>query len=215
LDFQFTSHWMFGYPHELLGPGMELNLQLMLRDLYPFRFYDVDKNLIEDLKKNDWILLLMLSSDYRPRWNFKNGGRLYFWINQTDLRKGNFDKVWLIVESPKEIRIDQYIQKNVKSTKQLIEEYNSTPLKGISLSKLQIREFLNKLAGEEACQYIGLTRRCGGKEFVYARKILDQMNVTKEEQNKFLEICKEYGGYCDCEILMNAAQLLLNEETPW
>lgn len=215
LDFQFTSHWMFGYPHELQGPEMKLKLQLILRDLYPFRYDDICKSLIEDLKENDWILLLMLSPDYRPHWNFKKGGRLYFWIKKTDLRQGNFDNVWLIAESPKEIRIDQYIQKNVKSTKQLIEEYYNTPLEGISLSKLQIREFLNKLAGEEACQYNGIQWRCGGKEFVYARKILDKMNVPKEEQNKFLEICKEYGRYCDCEILMNAAQMLLGEETPW
>ncbi|MCK4284977.1 MAG: DUF2695 domain-containing protein [Candidatus Lokiarchaeota archaeon] len=30
-----------------------------------------------------------------------------------------------------------------------------------------------------------------------------------------MELCKENGGYCDCEILMNAAPYLLGEETPW
>ena len=32
------------------------------------------------------------------------------------------------------------------------------------------------------------------------------MGVSENDQNKFLDICKEYGGYCDCEILMNAYQ---------
>jgi len=31
-------------------------------------------------------------------------------------------------------------------------------------------------------------------------------------EENFLEICKEFGGYCDCEILMNAAPILLDED---
>ena len=41
------------------------------------------------------------------------------------------------------------------------------------------------------------------------------MKVPKAEQERILELCKEYGGYCDCEILMNTAPKLLREETPW
>ena len=51
--------------------------------------------------------------------------------------------------------------------------------------------------------------------FTYAKKILSLMKIDKAEQERFLELCKEYGGYCDCEILMNAAPKLLGEETPW
>ncbi|MFX1314278.1 MAG: DUF2695 domain-containing protein [Promethearchaeota archaeon] len=88
------------------------------------------------------------------------------------------------------------------------------PFKCISFTKPQIREFLNRLAGQEGCQYNGIEWRCGGPQFTYARKILSLMKVPNEEQEEFLELCKKYGGYCDCEILMNAAPLLLGEETP-
>ena len=41
------------------------------------------------------------------------------------------------------------------------------------------------------------------------------MKISKEAQDQILELCKVYGGYCDCEILMNAAPKLLGEVTPW
>ena len=85
----------------------------------------------------------------------------------------------------------------------------------ISLTKAQIRQFLYRLAGSEGCQYDGIEWRCGGSEFTYAKKILTLMKVPITEQEKLLELCKEYGGYCDCEILMNATPKLLEEETPW
>jgi len=88
-------------------------------------------------------------------------------------------------------------------------------LKEISLTKAQIREFLYHLAGDEGCQHDGIAWKCGGPQFTYAKKILSLMKIDKAEQEEFLELCKEYGGYCDCEILMNAAPKLLGEETPW
>ena len=30
------------------------------------------------------------------------------------------------------------------------------------------------------------------------------MGISDEDQEEFLEICKCYGGYCDCEIFWNA-----------
>jgi len=83
------------------------------------------------------------------------------------------------------------------------------------LSREQLREFIYRLAGEEGCQFNGGQWRCGGKTFDYARIILDKMNIPKENQDSLLEKRKDYGGYCDCEILMNAAPILLGEETPW
>lgn len=88
-------------------------------------------------------------------------------------------------------------------------------MRKISLSKAQLREFLERLASDEGCQYHGNDWRCGGSEFTYAKKILSLMKIPRANQAKFLELCKEYGGYCDCEILMNAAPKLLGEETSW
>ena len=85
----------------------------------------------------------------------------------------------------------------------------------MSLTKAQIRLFLYRLAGNEGCQFNGIEWRCGGPQFTYAKKILTLMKIPNAEQETFLELCKGYGGYCDCEILMNAAPKLLGEETPW
>ncbi len=85
----------------------------------------------------------------------------------------------------------------------------------ISLTKAQVREFLDRLASSEGCLYGGNAQRCGGPDFIFAKNILTSMRIEKAEQEKILELCKEYGGYCDCEILMNAAPKLLGEETPW
>ena len=95
---------------------------------------------------------------------------------------------------------------------QLQYENNLIPFEEVTMTQYQIRRFLEHLAGEEGCQYNGIKWRCGGKEFTYSKKVLNTMNISKEDQEKFLEICKEFGGYCDCEILMNAAPILLDED---
>jgi len=94
-------------------------------------------------------------------------------------------------------------------------ENHEFPFEDLPLSKAQIREFLYRLAGEEGCQYTKLEWHCGGKEFIYAKKILNSMKVPTNIQELFLDLCKTLGGNCDCEILMNAASKLLKEETPW
>lgn len=103
----------------------------------------------------------------------------------------------------------------IRKLKSQLKEWYEFPLENISLNKAQIREFLDRLAGEEGCQYTALKWRCGGKDYLYAKKILNLMDVPLKEQDIFFVLCKKYGGYCDCEILMNAASWLLNEENPW
>ncbi len=68
------------------------------------------------------------------------------------------------------------------------------------MTLMDIREFLERLSNG-----VGLSRfgwRCNGYE--ESKIILDEMGITKEIQGKFLELCGYYGGYCDCEILLNA-----------
>jgi hypothetical protein len=88
-------------------------------------------------------------------------------------------------------------------------------IEGLPLTHLQLVQFLNALAGDGGCQFKGANWRCGGPEFTYARKILTSMRIPQADQEKVLDICKENGGHCDCEILMNAARFLLGEDTPW
>ena len=71
-----------------------------------------------------------------------------------------------------------------------------------------IIEFLERLAGEGG---IGLTHSgsmCNG--YKTSKRMLDKMGLSKEIQDKFLELCHYYGGHCDCEILFNAKTKLLS-----
>ena len=86
-------------------------------------------------------------------------------------------------------------------------------IEGFPLTQLQLYVFLTALEGK--CQFDGGDWRCGGPEFPYAREVLTLMRIPQADQEKVLEICKEQGGYCDCEILMNAAPYLLGEEFPY
>lgn len=85
----------------------------------------------------------------------------------------------------------------------------------LPLSKAQIREFLNKLAGDDGIRHTRHSSRSGSDDYWFSREILKGMGFSGKEQRHFLKLCICYGGYCDSEILMNAAPLLLDEYTTW
>ena len=80
----------------------------------------------------------------------------------------------------------------------------------LPITQLQLHVFLYAL--ESKCKFEGDKWRCGGPEFPYARKILASMWISPTNEEKMIEICKENGGRCDCEILTNAARFLLGED---
>lgn len=84
-------------------------------------------------------------------------------------------------------------------------------IEGFPLTPLQLHVFLYALEGR--CKFNGDEWKCGGPEFPYARKMLTSMGISVADQEKVLEICKEHGGNCDCEILMNTARFLSEQET--
>ena len=77
-----------------------------------------------------------------------------------------------------------------------------------------LSEFFQRLEGEEG---VGLKKlpssgsRCGGRSYPLSRKILNGMDVKLEVQDRFLELCQHYGGFCDCEIVFNAGNRFFNE----
>lgn len=82
------------------------------------------------------------------------------------------------------------------------------------INKNQMNEFLCKL--DKACNFqgkgAGSTWKCNGDiddEKSFTQTILAKMKLSKEEIKDVLKNCKKYGGYCDCEILLNAAEELL------
>jgi hypothetical protein len=79
----------------------------------------------------------------------------------------------------------------------------------LTMTRAQIRHFLIALDGI-------LEHKPCRTDHRYARQVLHQIGIEPEQQEIFLELCKINGGYCDCEIIMNAApelrKLRLNYE---
>ena len=70
------------------------------------------------------------------------------------------------------------------------------------LTEAQIKEFFKKLNRR--------ADRCGAT-FRHSREILQRMDISRADQIKFINICKEYGGYNDIEILMNAQKEIYDD----
>jgi hypothetical protein len=68
----------------------------------------------------------------------------------------------------------------------------------LTMTRAQIRHFLIALDGI-------LEHKPCRTDHRYARQVLYQIGIEPEQQEIFLELCKINGGYCDCEIIMNAA----------
>jgi len=77
-------------------------------------------------------------------------------------------------------------------------------LKGELIAVMDIQEFFDKLSNGVELSRSGWN--CNGYE--ESERILFEMEISKETQDKFLELCGYYSGYCDCEILLNAARFL-------
>ena len=83
-----------------------------------------------------------------------------------------------------------------------------------TLTHDQIQGFLGALAGSAGCDFDEVGGRirwscAGGTDQSRARAILSRMGVADDVAERFLAQCAELGGYCDCEILMNAADALV------
>jgi len=82
----------------------------------------------------------------------------------------------------------------------------------------QIKEFLNRLESPEGCNFReevkgkpeSIVWNCDS-DYKHSRRILTKMSIPKAEQDGFLERCGEHGGHCDCEILFNAEEHLLED----
>ena len=77
-----------------------------------------------------------------------------------------------------------------------------------------LNEFFQRLSSEEGVGIRNIKHssiRCGGESYPLSKEILGRMGVKQEVQDRFLELCQHYGGYCDCEIVLNAASVFLEE----
>ena len=70
------------------------------------------------------------------------------------------------------------------------------------MDKRDLERFLNRL--EELLEING----CNARDLTNAEIILEEMQISKEEQEEFLEDCRNSGGFCDCEIFLNSEEFL-------
>ncbi len=70
------------------------------------------------------------------------------------------------------------------------------------MNKKDLERFFNRL--EELLEING----CNGRDLTNAEIILEEMNIPKENREKFLENCRKSGGFCDCEIFLNSEEYL-------
>ena len=70
------------------------------------------------------------------------------------------------------------------------------------MKKRDLERFFNRL--EELLEING----CNARDLTNAEIILEEMNIPKEEQEEFLDDCRNSGGFCDCEIFLNSEEYL-------
>lgn len=75
------------------------------------------------------------------------------------------------------------------------------------MNKRDLERFFNRL--EELLEING----CNARDLTNAEIILEEMNIPKEEQEEFLEDCRNSGGFCDCEIFLNSEEYLREKYT--
>ncbi len=76
--------------------------------------------------------------------------------------------------------------------------------------------FFDLLEGEEGCNFRyengQAVHTCFG-DFRFSKKILSKFfGLEEDDINEFLKFCKDNGGFCDCEILFNVEDKILNRE---
>jgi len=72
----------------------------------------------------------------------------------------------------------------------------------LEMNKQELEKFFKRL--EVLLERIG----CNGRDLTNAEIILEEMNIPKEERERFLENCRKSGGFCDCEIFLNSEDYL-------
>lgn len=93
-------HQMLGYPSPVQGNDMELECQLAANGIdvgTPAGYADPR---VAGLKPGaaEWRLLLQLETDDDTGWMWGDAGTLYFWIRESDARRCDFSKVWMIFQ---------------------------------------------------------------------------------------------------------------------
>jgi uncharacterized protein YwqG len=91
-------HQLLGNAVPIQGDDMPLECQLVSHGLYCGDGTGYNDPRAEKLGAGakDWVLLAMIDTDESRGWMWGDGGCLYFWIRQEDLKARRFENVWMI-----------------------------------------------------------------------------------------------------------------------
>lgn len=92
-------HQIFGHASRIQGE-MRLECQLVSHGLYCGDAKGYGSPSAKELEAGaaDWRLLLQVDTDDDAKMMWGDGGRLYFWIREDDLRSRSFENVWTILQ---------------------------------------------------------------------------------------------------------------------
>lgn len=93
------DHHLLGHPAAIQN-DMQLQCQLVTHGLYCGDPYDCESPQRASLESGsgEWQLLLQIDSDEWASMEWGDGGRIYFWIRNDDLRRRRFDDIWVILQ---------------------------------------------------------------------------------------------------------------------
>lgn len=93
-------HQILGKPYAIQNEEMETECELVSKGVNCGRGDDYQRGAAQLLEGQtaEWRLLFQIDSDDDAGWMWGDSGILYFWVRESDARKGDFSKVWLILQ---------------------------------------------------------------------------------------------------------------------
>jgi uncharacterized protein YwqG len=95
-----THHQVLGYVTAVQNADMETECQLASNGVYVGSPEGYKDPRVESLRPgaSEWKLLLQLDTDDECGWMWGDVGTLYFWVRESDARRGDFSKVWMVFQ---------------------------------------------------------------------------------------------------------------------
>jgi uncharacterized protein YwqG len=99
-DFLHAGHALGGWPCPIQGE-METECQLVANGVFCGGPEGFSSERAARLRPGaaDWRLILQLDTDERAGWMWGDGGKIYVWMREQDVRARRFDRCWTILQS--------------------------------------------------------------------------------------------------------------------
>jgi hypothetical protein len=97
---EYPEHQLGGYPTSMQSDLMPVECELIAIGVPPDSDSDFVERHMDRLVREgtEWCLLLQVDTDEDLDVMWGDAGMLYFWIRESDARRGDFSKVWLILQ---------------------------------------------------------------------------------------------------------------------